>query len=96
MYVFGGFNNFSVDKSNQMSYNFQKEIYEVSIMLKQGFYNYKYVVVDEKNDLQEGFVSGNFDVTENNYVVVVYYRDLGSRYDKLIGIGSANSVDMTN
>ena len=31
-----------------------------------------------------------------NYVVVVYYRDLGSRYDKLIGIGSANSVDMTN
>ena len=96
VYVFGGFNNFSVDKSNQMSYNFQKEIYEVSIMLKQGFYNYKYVVVDEKNDLQEGFVSGNFDVTENNYVVVVYYRDLGSRYDKLIGIGSANSVDMTN
>ena len=96
VYVFGGFNNFSVDKSNQMSYNFQKGIYELSIMLKQGFYNYKYVVVDEKNDLQEGFISGNFDVTENNYVVVVYYRDLGSRYDKLIGIGSANSVDMTN
>lgn len=96
VYVFGGFNNFSVDKSNQMSYNFQKGIYEVSIMLKQGFYNYKYVVVDEKNDLQEGFMSGNFDETENNYVVVVYYRDLGSRYDKLIGIGSANSVDMTN
>ena len=96
VYVFGGFNNFSVDKSNQMSYNFQKGIYEVSIMLKQGFYNYKYVVVDEKNDLQEGFISGNFDETENNYVVVVYYRDLGSRYDKLIGIGSANSVDMTN
>ena len=96
VYVYGGFNNFSVDKSNQMSYNFQKGIYEVSIMLKQGFYNYKYVVVDEKNDLQEGFISGNFDETENNYVVVVYYRDLGSRYDKLIGIGSANSVDMTN
>lgn len=96
VYVFGGFNNFSVDKSNQMSYNFQKGIYELSIMLKQGFYNYKYVVVDEKNDLQEGFISGNFDETENNYVVVVYYRDLGSRYDKLIGIGSANSVDMTN
>ena len=79
-----------------MRYNFQKGIYELSIMLKQGFYNYKYVVVDEKNDLQEGFISGNFDETENNYVVVVYYRDLGSRYDKLIGIGSANSVDMTN
>lgn len=96
VYVFGGFNNFSIDKSNQMSYNFQKGIYELSIMLKQGFYNYKYVVVGEKNDLQEGFISGNFDETENNYVVAVYYRDLGSRYDKLIGIGSANSVDMTN
>ena len=96
VYVFGGFNNFSIDKSNQMSYNFQKGIYELSIMLKQGFYNYKYVVVGEKNDLQEGFISGNFDETENNYVVVVYYRDLGSRDDKLTGIGSANSVDMTN
>ena len=64
--------------------------------MKQGFYNYKYVVVDKENTLQEGAISGNFDETENNYKVLVYYRDLGARYDKLIGLGEASSVQMTN
>jgi hypothetical protein len=64
--------------------------------MKQGFYNYKYVVIDKENILQEGAISGNFDETENNYKVLVYYRDLGARYDKLIGLGEANSVQMTN
>ena len=59
-------------------------------------YNYKYVVIDKENTLQEGVISGNFDETENNYKVLVYYRDLGARYDKLIGFGEANSVQMTN
>ena len=64
--------------------------------MKQGFYNYKYVLIDKENTLQEGAISGNFDETENNYKVLVYYRDLGARYDKLIGLGEANSVQMTN
>jgi hypothetical protein len=54
------------------------------------------VVIDKENILQEGAISGNFDETENNYKVLVYYRDIGARYDKLIGLGEANSVQMTN
>ena len=73
-----------------------KGVYEATLLMKQGFYNYKYVVVDKENTLQEGAISGNFDETENNYKVLVYYRDLGARYDKLIGLGEANSVQMTN
>ena len=61
-----------------------------------GTYNYKYVVVDKDNVLLEGEISGNFDVTENNYKVVAYYREIGARYDRLIGLGEANSVEMTN
>lgn len=96
VYVFGGFNNFSATKDNLMLYNSKKGIYECQMLLKQGFYNYKYVMIDNNNILQEGAISGNFDVTENNYKVVVYYRDLGARYDKLIGMGEANSIQMTN
>ena len=66
------------------------------MLLKQGFYNYKYVVVDRDDTLLEGAISGNFDETENNYKVIVYYRDLGARYDKIIGLGEANSIQITN
>ena len=79
-----------------MVFNPNKGVYEASLLMKQGFYNYKYVVIDKENTLQEGAISGNFDETENNYKVLVYYRDLGARYDKLIGLGEANSVQMTN
>ncbi len=96
VYVYGGFNNFATTAENRMVYNSKKGIYETSILMKQGFYNYKYVVVDKDNVLLEGKISGNFDVTENNYKVVAYYREIGARYDRLIGLGEANSVEMTN
>ena len=96
VYVYGGFNNFSIIDDNKMTFNVEKGIYELSMLLKQGFYNYKYVVVDNDNTLFEGAVSGNFDETENNYKVIVYYRDLGARYDKIIGLGEANSIQITN
>ena len=96
VYVYGGFNNFSIIDDNKMTFNVEKGIYELSMLLKQGFYNYKYVVVDDDNTLFEGAVSGNFDETENNYKVIVYYRDLGARYDKIIGLGEANSIQITN
>ncbi len=96
VYVYGGFNNFSISDDNKMTFNVEKGIYELSMLLKQGFYNYKYVVVDDDNTLFEGAVSGNFDETENNYKVIVYYRDLGARYDKIIGLGEANSIQITN
>ena len=96
VYVYGGFNNFSISDDNKMIFNVEKGIYELSMLLKQGFYNYKYVVVDDDNTLFEGAVSGNFDETENNYKVIIYYRDLGARYDKIIGLGEANSIQITN
>ena len=96
VYVYGGFNNFSTSEENQMTYNPKEGVYETSLLMKQGFYNYKYVVVNKESLLKEGEISGNFDETENNYKVVVYYRDLGARYDKIIGLGEANSVQMTN
>jgi hypothetical protein len=79
-----------------MVLNPKKGVYEAKLLMKQGFYNYKYVLVDKENTLHEGAISGNFDETENNYKVLVYYRDLGARYDKLIGLGEANSIQMTN
>ena len=85
IYVSGNFNGYQLSDTNKMSYNSFKNSYEAKLKLKQGFYNYKYSVLDGENMLESGFISGNFDETENNYKVIVYYRDFGSRYDRVIG-----------
>jgi len=97
VYVYGNFNAFALDPLTQMEYIPESGNYEVSFRLKQGFYNYKYVTVDKvTNELDEGAISGDYWQTENNYKVLAYYRDLGARYDRLIGYGEASSVNISN
>lgn len=95
VFIYGNFNNYTLNENNKMTYDAQRGIYTGSLLLKQGFYNYKYVTLD--NDIiNEGAISGNFYQTENNYKVLVYYRDLGGRYDRIIGLGEASSVNISN
>ncbi len=96
IYIYGGFNNFELSDSTLMHFNEETGYYEAARLFKQGYYNYKYVLVNENGDLQDGFISGNFDETENIYTVIAYYRNPGARYDQCIGIGNANSSYITN
>ncbi|HLU81467.1 MAG TPA: hypothetical protein VK010_05270, partial [Flavobacteriaceae bacterium] len=70
--------------------------YEATRLFKQGFYNYKYILLNPDGSVNDGIISGDFDETENQYTVVAYYRELGGRYDRVIGAGSANSRNITN
>lgn len=97
LHIYGNFNAFAIEPITKMEYNPEKGRYETVMRLKQGFYNYKYVAIDKTSGaLDEGAISGNFWQTENNYKVLVYYRDLGARYDRLIGFGEATSVNISN
>ncbi len=96
IYVYGNYNNYALGEENKLTYNRERRLYETAFKLKQGFYNYKYVVIDAEGNLDEGRISGDFWQTENNYKVLVYYRDLGARYDQLLGFGEASSVDISN
>ncbi|NNK69380.1 MAG: DUF5103 domain-containing protein, partial [Flavobacteriaceae bacterium] len=96
IYIYGNYNNYALNDSNKMEWNSSSGLYEKQMVLKQGFYNYKYVIVDANNILHEGAISGDFDVTENNYKVIVYYRDLGARYDQIIGLGESTSLKISN
>ncbi len=97
IYVNGMFNNFAVGEENKMDYNAEKGIYEKAIMIKQGFTNFQYVVVDKNGKTDEkNAIDGNFFQTENNYFALVYYRENNQRYDRIIGKGIASSVDITN
>ena len=96
IHVYGNFNNYAITEDTKMTFNPDSGVYETRLLLKQGFYNYKYVMVDKNNNVDEGAISGNFDQTENNYKVLVYYKDLGGLYDKLIGVGEGSSTLITN
>lgn len=96
IYVYGNYNNYALEDYNKMSFNSQRNLYETDMKLKQGFYNYKYVVVEKNGTLNEGAISGNFWQTENNYKVLVYYRDLGTRYDRIIGFNEVSSINISN
>ena len=96
LFVYGNYNNYALDAENEMTYIAETGVYESAFRMKQGFYNYKYVVLEKNGTLNEGAISGNFWQTENNYKVLVYYKDLGARYDRLIGVGEASSVDISN
>lgn len=96
IHIYGAFNNFEIDDSTLMNYNKVTGLYENARLFKQGFYNYKYILVRKDGSINGGFISGNFDETENEYQVLVYFRDLGARYDQIIGLGNANSRNITN
>lgn len=97
IYVTGMFNNFSLSNEFKMDYNAEKAIYEKAILIKQGFTNYQYIVADNKGKIDnENAIDGNFYQTENDYFVIVYYREGTDRYDKVIGKGKANSLNIIN
>lgn len=96
VYVIGKFNNCALTDENRMTFNEENGKFEATLMIKQGFYNYKYVVQKEDGTIEPNLVSGNFHFTENNYLILVYYRDFGDMYDSIIGIGSANSRNISN
>ncbi|SDQ30974.1 protein of unknown function [Flagellimonas zhangzhouensis] len=96
VFVIGKFNNYALTDENRMVFNEENGKFETTLMMKQGFYNYKYVVQKEDGSIEPNLVSGNFHFTENNYLILVYYRDFGNLYDSLIGIGSLNSRNISN
>jgi hypothetical protein len=96
VHIFGKYNNYALTDENKMTYNEDNGMMEATIKLKQGFYNYKYVIKGEENNIRLNDVGGNFHFTENNYLILVYYRDFGDIYDSIIGVGSANSRTITN
>ena len=96
IFVTGKFNNYALEEENKMNYNENNGKMEIALKMKQGFYNYKYVIKRENEVVDLNTVSGNFHFTENYYLILVYYRNFGDLYDSIIGIGSASSLNISN
>lgn len=93
VYVYGALTNWQALPQNQMHYNTQREAFELRLLLKQGYYNYRYVVKDSKTgEFDQTFFEGNHFETENNYQILVYLKQPSTRYERLIGYKTINSA----
>ena len=96
IHIYGNFNNWTIDGTTYLEYDASSDTYRTSRLFKQGYYDYKYVLVDRDGSIDGGAIGGNFWQTENEYTVLVYYRDLGGRYDRIIGMGMGSSENINN
>jgi hypothetical protein len=78
-----------------MKYNYETHTYSASLLVKQGYYNYQYVwVEDGKKLIDETVIEGNHVETENDYYITVYHRDPSMRYDRIIGFRKLSSKNI--
>jgi len=92
LYIFGGLSDWQYKPEFRLNYNYDKKRYERKVLLKQGYYNYLYsYYADGAPSGDFSRIEGSHFGTENDYQVLVYYRDITNDYDRLVGFKVLNS-----
>ncbi|PLX07190.1 MAG: hypothetical protein C0598_13325 [Marinilabiliales bacterium] len=92
IYILGQLNDWKMNELSRMHYSPESNRYYGQLFLKQGYYNYNYVV--KKKDQTEGditIIEGDYWDTNNTYYIYVYYRERVPEYDRLVGYLEMNS-----
>ncbi|MGI9161051.1 MAG: hypothetical protein ACR2K1_14995, partial [Saprospiraceae bacterium] len=92
VYVFGELSDWQLKPEFKMAYDAEAKVYYAEPFLKQGYYNYQYVLVNRENDkMDEDGYEGNWYETGNLYTILVYFRPFGARFDRLMAAVSLDS-----
>ena len=86
-YLCGDFNGNFFGTNNRLEYDKVNSCYRTVQLLKLGLYNYCYLWLPrgESVGMTEP-AEGDFYNTENEYLIMIYHRDFGGRYDKLVAL----------
>ncbi|MFN4082828.1 MAG: DUF5103 domain-containing protein [Bacteroidia bacterium] len=91
VYLLSEFTDWKINPSYKMYYNKARLRYELDVPLKQGRYEYSYATRNVYGQPDETIIEGNHFQTENEYLILVYTRNLLLNYDELIGARKINS-----
>jgi hypothetical protein len=95
LYLIGSLTNNALDQNAEMQFDVKQGVYQKTLLLKQGYYSYNYILRDRNspNDMDDfSETEGNHFETENNYTILVYYHAPGTRNDQLVGFTTVNSL----
>ena len=84
VYLNGVWTNNSFSDDYRMEWNPEKEQYEKSLLLKQGYYSYRYLLMHSDGTTSNISSEGDFFETENEYQALLYYRAPTDRADRLV------------
>ena len=84
VYVIGSFNDWKLKEENKLVYDTSTGSYKGALLLKQGRYDYMYAIYKD-NMLNERIIENSFNLTENEYDIIIYYKPLAGRGDRVIG-----------
>ncbi|MCX6305886.1 MAG: DUF5103 domain-containing protein [Bacteroidetes bacterium] len=92
-HVLGELTSWQVGNVSRMYFNPEHKGYELNLFLKQGYYNYMYVLKEKgKATGDESLIEGSHWETENDYTIYVYFHETGSLYDRLIAVNFLNTI----
>lgn len=92
IFIDGDLTNRRFDPQSRMVFNRATGKYELAMLLKQGAYNYQYLAV--RPGTMAGLtapIEGNRYQTSNQYLIKVYHRRPGDRYDRLTAVTMVES-----
>lgn len=85
LYISGHFNGGNLTSRYEMEYNSLEKAYQATVLLKMGAYDYQYLwVPDGETTGQTKPTEGDWYEAKNEYLILLYYRQRGSRYDRLV------------
>ncbi|MFN8208652.1 MAG: DUF5103 domain-containing protein [Bacteroidales bacterium] len=92
IFISGDFSLNSFDPAYKMSYDTLRGTYEISLLIKQGFYTYEYILTDKTGHRSYTQLGGSYAETQNEYLILLYYADKQRGYDRLTGYTLFNTL----
>jgi len=89
IYLIGALTQWGKSPEAKMVWDPRLNLYQSTLLLKQGWYDYQFAKGSIEGFLTDSFEGSHFE-TENEYEVLVYFRNLGSRYDQLVSYINLN------
>jgi hypothetical protein len=92
VHVFGELTSWALGEISEMDYDFERNCYTKLLFLKQGFYDYEFVLQNKRDETVDiTRFEGNHYLTKNNYTIYVYYRGNSDHHDRLIGVSTVRA-----
>lgn len=92
IFIDGNLTQRRFEPQSRMIYNAATRRYENTMLLKQGAYNYQYLAVPVGSMTGETApIEGDLYQTANQYLLKLYHRRPGERYDRLTAVGMVTS-----
>ncbi|MGB1318630.1 MAG: DUF5103 domain-containing protein, partial [Flavobacteriales bacterium] len=78
LYIYGGLTEWQVKPEHRLEYNPGKRMYEGTMYLKQGYYNYQYIYLrDGETEGETELTEGSFRDARQIYTFYVYHQQMG-------------------